>query len=308
MRIGIDLGGTKIEGIALDSDGTERARIRSSTPKDDYDAIIRTIVDIVHGLEKQTGEQGSVGVGIPGMVSPKTGLVKNANSTCLIGNHLEDDLATALKRPVRLNNDANCFTVSEATDGSGEGYNMVFGVIVGTGVGGGIVYKGSSHVGINAIGGEWGHNPMPWMRDNENPGPDCYCGKKGCIETFVSGTGLELDYRTSVTSVTTGGQGNLNAQAIVEQAENGDAIAREALCRLEDRLARSLASVINILDPDVIVLGGGISNIDRLYETVPKLWQEWVFSDFTETPLLKNKHGDSSGVRGAAWLWPHDTP
>ncbi|MBT4888974.1 MAG: ROK family protein [Rhodospirillales bacterium] len=297
MRIGIDLGGTKIEGIALDSDGRELARIRKATPKNEYNNTLETISEIVKALESKTAQHGSVGLGIPGMVSPSSGLVKNANSTCLIGKPLDRDLEAILERPIRLTNDANCFTVSEAADGSGAHCNVVFGVILGTGVGGGLVIKGTAHTGMNAIAGEWGHNPLPWMDTDEMSGPECYCGKAGCIETFLSGPGLELDYLTH------GGPKAHGAEDIARLATQGDEVASNVLSRYEQRLARALASVINILDPDMIVLGGGISNIDQLYDSVPRLWQDWVFSDRTDTPLRKNTHGDSSGVRGAAWLW-----
>ena len=292
MRIGIDLGGTKIEGIALDDSGTERARKRIPTPRDDYAGTVAAVRDLALSVAAEAGAPAdfTVGVGIPGTVSPATGLIKNANSTWLIGRPLDRDLAEALDRPVRLANDANCFAVSEATDGAAAGKAVVFGVILGTGVGGGVVIDGRPLTGANAIAGEWGHNPLPWPRDEERPGPSCYCGKRGCIETFLSGPGLERDHG-----------GGLPAAGI---AAKGDADAEAALARYEERLARALATVINLLDPDAVVLGGGLSNLDRLYESVPRLWQDWVFSDRADTPLLKNRHGDSSGVRGAAWLWP----
>ncbi len=299
MRIGIDLGGTKIEGIALDSAGHEIARLRVPTPQGDYGAILEAIDGVVKSLEDQTHQSGSVGIGIPGTVSPATGLIKNANSTCLIGNPLRKDLEARLERPVRMENDANCFAVSEATDGSAKGFDIVFGVILGTGVGGALAIKATAHTGINAIAGEWGHNPLPWMTADEAPGADCYCGKQGCIETFLSGPGLERSF------VEHGGE-PISASKIVELAAREDPVAEKTLALYENKLARGLASVINILDPDIIVLGGGISNIDRLYDTVPRIWQDWVFSDHTETLLRKNTHGDSSGVRGAAWLWPSE--
>ncbi|PCI38760.1 MAG: transcriptional regulator [Rhodospirillaceae bacterium] len=296
MRIGIDLGGTKIEAIMLAADGQELARVRQATPQGDYAGTLKTIVDLVTQLETNIGQTASVGIGIPGTVSPQTGLIKNANSTCLIGQPLGKDLDTALGRPVRLTNDANCFAVSEAHDGAGQGKDVVFGVIVGTGVGGGIALNGQALTGPNAIAGEWGHNPLPWPQvldgNDERPGPHCYCGQRGCVETFLSGPGLAQDH----------GQ-NLSAEMIIEQAENGNEAALAALTRYEHRLARALATLINVLDPDVIVLGGGLSNIDRLYTNVPKIWNAWVFSDCVTTKLLKNHHGDSSGVRGAAWLW-----
>lgn len=295
LRIGIDLGGTKIEGIALDHDGSELARKRVSTPRD-YRLSLTAIVDLVGELERACGRCGTVGIGIPGIVSPVTGLVKNANSTWLIGNPLDKDLEALLQRPVKLENDANCFAVSEATDGAAAGANVVFGVIVGTGCGGGLVVHGRVLTGRNAIGGEWGHNPLPWPDAEELPGPDCYCGKKGCIETFVSGTGLEADFKRATGDSLTG-------EEIVRQADKGVRPAIEALDRHERRLAKSLATVINVVDPDVIVLGGGVSKIDRLYTTLPVLLPRWVFSDSVTTRIVPPKHGDSSGVRGAAWLW-----
>ncbi|NQV44885.1 MAG: ROK family protein [Rhodospirillales bacterium] len=300
MRIGIDLGGTKIEGIALDSAGQERARHRMATPTGGYEATLDAVCNLIALLESGTGQQGTVGIGIPGTLSPATGLIKNANSTCLIGHALDRDLLSRLHRPVRIANDANCFAVSEATDGAGQGANMVFGVILGTGVGGGLAIKGIAHTGMNAIGGEWGHNPLPWPTDEERPGPECYCGKHGCIETFLSGPGLQLDFRLMTGEA-------ISVEQIAERADKGDDDALRILARYEGRLARSLATIINVLDPDVIVLGGGLSNLDRIYTAVSDLWQNWVFSDRADTPIRKNKHGDSSGVRGAAWLWPPDT-
>jgi fructokinase len=296
MRIGIDLGGTKTEAIALAGDGRVLERRRVPTPREDYEATLQTIVSLVSGLEETLGHAGSVGIGIPGAVSPATDRVKNANSTWLIDQPLHHDLAEALQREVRLANDANCFAVSEATDGAAAGANVVFGVIIGTGTGGGVVINGRPLTGANAIAGEWGHNPLPWPRDDELPGPDCYCGKQGCIETWLSGPGFQADYRRH-------GGGELRAEAIVLRAAEGEALAEAALLRYEDRMARALASVINLLDPDVIVLGGGMSNITRLYENVPRLWGEYVFSDRVDTRLVPPMHGDSSGVRGAAWLW-----
>ena len=298
MRIGIDLGGTKIEAIALDGDGRELARLRVPTPAGDYAATIAAIVGLVTEIEGRTQRTGRVGLGIPGTLSPASGLVKNANSTALIGRPLDRDLGAALGRPLRLANDANCFAVSEAVDGAGRGAEVVFGVILGTGVGGGLVVNGRLVARRNAIAGEWGHNPLPWPSDDERPGPLCYCAKRGCIETFLSGPGLVRDHQDG------GGKSGLTAADIAARAEGGDARAGAAIERYEGRLARALASVINLVDPDVIVLGGGLSNIERLYETVPQLWREWVFSDHVDTALRKNRHGDSSGVRGAAWLWP----
>ena len=299
MRIGIDLGGTKIEGVALGDDGRARAGRRVATPRGDYDRTIRAIADLVAALEQSAGERGSVGVGIPGAISPATGLVKNANSTWLIGHPMADDLSRALDRPVRLANDANCFALSEATDGAAAGAAVVFGVIIGTGTGGGLVVHGRVVAGANAIAGEWGHNPMPAPRDDERPGPPCYCGRSGCIETFLSGPALSRDYA--------GDPPDADAAEIVARAEAGEPAAAACLARYEERLARALGSVINVIDPDVIVLGGGLSNIDRLYVNVPALWPPFVFSDRVDTRLVKAAHGDASGVRGAAWLWsPHE--
>jgi fructokinase len=296
MRIGIDLGGTKIEGIALDEAGAPLARRRVATPRYDYDGTLEAVVRLVRDLEQETGTRGSVGVGIPGTLSPATGLVKNANSTWIIGRPLDRDLASRLARPVRLANDANCFALSEAVDGAGAGARVVFGVIVGTGTGGGIVVERKVLTGPNAIAGEWGHNPLPWPRPEEWPGPACYCGKTGCVETFLSGPGLARDYREQT------GQ-TLDAAEIAARAPRGDAAAEAALTRYEGRMARALAVVLDILDPDVVVLGGGVSQIERLYTSVPRLWQEWAFSDRVTTPLRPPLHGDASGVRGAAWLW-----
>jgi fructokinase len=296
MRIGIDLGGTKIEGIALDG-SSELLRRRVPTPRDDYPGTVRAIAALVASIETELAARGTVGVGIPGAISKRTGLVKNANSTWLIGHPLDRDLCAALGRPVRLSNDANCFALSEASDGAGQGAAVVFGVILGTGTGGGVVVNGRVVDGRNDIAGEWGHNPLPWPRDDERPGPACYCGHSGCIETFLSGSGLSTTYDAVATST-------LPASDIARLAARGDRHAAEALDLYEARLARALASIINVLDPDVIVLGGGLSNIDRLYANVPALWQAFVFSDGpVDTRLLPPRHGDSSGVRGAAWLW-----
>lgn len=294
MRIGVDLGGTKIEAIALAPDGRALARRRVDTPQHDYEATVAAVVALVAAVEAQAGAGGSVGVGIPGAISPATGLVKNANSTWLNGRPLQVDLAAALGRPVSLANDANCFALSEAVDGAGAGRRVVFGVILGTGTGAGVVVDRQVLVGPNAIAGEWGHNPMPWPTPEEWPGPPCYCGRTGCIETLLSGPGIARDHaaRTGV---------ELTARAIAEAA-HGDPAARQTVERACERAARALASVINVLDPDAIVLGGGISNVDALYERVPALWGRWVFSDRVDTPLLRPLHGDSSGVRGAAWL------
>ena len=296
MRIGIDLGGTKIEGIAIDDQGHVRQRKRIPAPRGDYRQTIDAIVRVVRDLEQSAGGAASVGVGIPGVISPASGLVKNANSTWLIGHPLAEDLPVALDRPVRFANDANCFALSEATDGAAAGARVVFGVILGTGVGGGIVVNRQVWVGANAIAGEWGHNPLPAPLDAERPGPRCYCGRFGCIETFLSGPGLIADYTAS------GGHTD-DPREIVRRAAADERTAIEVLARYEDRLARALASVINLLDPDVIVLGGGLSNLDRLYTTVPVRWGSYVFSDQVSTRLVRAAHGDSSGVRGAAWLW-----
>jgi fructokinase len=300
MRIGIDLGGTKIEGIALDG-SAEVARLRVDTPRGDYAATVHTVAALVSALEKGAGARGSVGVGIPGTLSPENGLVKNANSVWLIGQPLHADLERALGRAVRIANDANCFAVSEATDGAGAGAEVVFGVIVGTGTGAGIVVRGELLTGANAIAGEWGHNPLPSPADDERPGPACYCGRCGCIETFLSGPALQADYERASGA-------RLAAPAIVTAAGTGNREAEAALERYESRMARALASIINVLDPDVIVLGGGMSNIERLYVNVPALWTAHVFAaahgrEAVRTRLVRARHGDASGVRGAAWLW-----
>jgi fructokinase len=296
MRIGIDMGGTKIEAIALDGE-RELLRRRIAAPRGDYDATLRAVSELVAAIESQIGQSGTVGVGIPGAISASTGLVKNANSTWLIGHPLDRDLEAALRRPVRVTNDANCFALSEAIDGAARGAHTVFGVILGTGTGGGIVVNGRVLEGRNRIAGEWGHNPLPWPQHSECPGPACYCGLTGCIETFLSGPGLAATYHAlSGRSV--------SAKELVTLAGQGDAEGERALELYEGRLARALASIINVLDPDVIVLGGGLSNISRLYTRVPPLWEPFVFSDSSDTPLVAARHGDSSGVRGAAWLWP----
>ncbi|GLQ07676.1 ROK family protein [Sneathiella chinensis] len=298
MRIGVDLGGTKTEVIALGQDGDALFRTRNSTPRGCYADIVDNIAALVQLTEQETGQTGTVGVGIPGTLSPRTGLVKNANTTELIGHPFETDLSERLARPVRLANDANCFALSEATDGAGAGRESVFGIILGTGVGGGIVVHGRVLTGRNAIAGEWGHSPLPWANQNERPGPDCYCGKKGCIETFLSGPGLSASHD----AVGSGGPTPAEIVRLAEQEQ--DAAAERTLASYERRLAKALAHVINILDPEIIVCGGGLSNLDRIYENVPRLWQEYAFSDGIDTPFVKARHGDSSGVRGAAWLWP----
>lgn len=296
QRIGVDLGGTKIEGVLLDERGQLMRSLRVATPRHDYDATLEEIAGIVEQLERDLGGPLSVGVGTPGAISPATGLIKNANSVWLNGKPLAVDLEQRLKRPVRLANDADCFALSEATDGNGAGAETVFGVILGTGVGGGIVCRGQIVGGPNAIAGEWGHNPMPWPRKDEWPGPPCYCGRTGCIETFLSGPGLARDHleRTGA---------RLPAEEITRLAGKGDAESGRTMERYEERLARALAMVVNVLDPHVVVLGGGLSNLARLYDSVPLRWAEHVFSDRVDTSLVPPKHGDSSGVRGAAWLW-----
>jgi len=302
IRIGIDLGGTKTEGITLDIAGNPLARRRVPTPQGDYAGTLHTIVELVAALEGETGGHGAtVGLGIPGIVSPATGLVKNANSTWLNGRPFDRDLAVALGRPVRIENDANCLAVSEAADGAGAGCGVVFAAILGTGCGGGIVVHGRPLSGRNAVAGEWGHNPLPWPSgDTERPGPACYCGKTGCLETFVSGPGFAADHRRATGEDLTPGE-------IAARAAAGDAAAQASLDRLCDRLARGLASVVNLLDPDVIVLGGGLSNVDALYGALPPRLERWCFSDRIDTPVRRARHGDSSGVRGAAWLWrPED--
>jgi len=300
MRIGVDLGGTKIEVAALSEDGGAfLLRERHASPTGDYAATVRAIRDVVAAAETKLGRKGTVGIGIPGAISPATGLVKNANSTWLNGRPLDRDLAEALARPVRIANDANCFALSEATDGAGKGKRVVFGVILGTGVGGGIVVDGKGVTGPNAIAGEWGHNPLPWPQAGELPGPPCYCGKSGCIETWLSGPAVSAAFeRTSHLK--------LDCIAIADRAANGDAAAEAIFKVYEARLARALAHVVNILDPDVIVLGGGLSNLERLYANVQPQIARHAFSDAVSTPVVKNHWGDSSGVRGAAWLWPEN--
>ncbi len=297
MRIGVDLGGTKIEAIALGDEGRELFRRRIPTPSGDYEPTLRAIADLIFSIEEKFGQRGSVGIGTPGAISPRTGLIKNSNSVVLNGRPLDRDLAAMLGRPVRIENDANCFALSEAVDGAGLDASVVFGVIIGTGVGAGIVVDKRIISGRNRIAGEWGHNPLPWPRAEELPGPPCYCGKSGCIETFLSGPGLAREFRIRTGS-------DLSANEISSAADVGDNDAVAVMETYEDRLARGLAHVINIVDPDMIVLGGGLSNIERLYRNVLALIQRYVFSDGVETPVVRATHGDSSGVRGAAWLWP----
>lgn len=296
MRIGIDLGGTKIEGIALSDDGEELARLRLPTPAGSYQGTLKAIQKLIGQIESETRERGSIGICTPGAISPATGLLKNSNSVCMNGKAAHADLEALLQREIRITNDANCFALSEATDGAAKDASVVFGVIIGTGTGAGIVVNKQVLTGPNAIAGEWGHNPLPWPSDMELPGPECYCGKHGCIETFLSGPGIKRDHELHTNEI-------LGPDTIVNKATFGDEDAEETLQRYEDRMARGLAHIINILDPDVIVLGGGLGNIKRLYKNVPKLWGDYVFSDHVNTKLVAPKFGDSSGVRGAAWLW-----
>jgi fructokinase len=298
-RIGVDLGGTKIEAVVLGPEGEELVRRRIPTPRDDYDGTLAAIAGLVESVEEDVGRPGVVGVGMPGAISRVSGLVKNANSVCLNGRALAQDLARVLPRPLRFANDANCFALSEAIDGAAAGHRVVFGVIIGTGVGGGLAFEGRAWDGLNGVAGEWGHNPLPWPRDDERPGPPCYCGKTGCLETFLSGSGLARDH-ARVTGE------RASPVEIGDRAAEGDERAQATLARYEDRLARGLAHVINVVDPEAIVLGGGLSQIDRLYERVPALLPRYVFSDTVTTPLLAPRHGDSSGVRGAARLWSLD--
>jgi fructokinase len=298
-RLGVDLGGTKIEIVALDAAGREHLRLRIPSPRDDYGATLAAIAALVADAERRLGVvrgASSVGIGTPGSLARATGLLRGSNSVWLNGHPLAHDLEAALARAVRISNDANCFALSEATDGAGAGAAVVFGVILGTGVGGGIVVDGRVLEGANAIAGEWGHNPLPWPRDDERPGPACFCGRASCIETWLSGPGFARDHAQATGSA-------LDAAQIVAAAVRGDPQCAASLARYEARLARALAHVINLLDPDVIVLGGGLSNVDRLYARVPALWGPYVFSDRVDTRLVRHVHGDSSGVRGAAWLW-----
>jgi len=296
MRLGVDLGGSKIEIVGLAADGRELLRRRIATPQGDYRATLTAIAGLVAEAEAELGQTGSVGIGIPGAESLRSGLIKNANSTCLIGQPLRHGLQTLLRREVRLANDANCFALSEAIDGAGRDAETVFGVILGTGVGGGIVIRRQVLVGANAIAGEWGHNPLPRLAAADQPAPDCYCGHRGCIETYLSGPGLTADHARHTAET-------LDAASIECRAAAGDAACEATLRRYEDRLGRALAGVINILDPQVIVLGGGLSNMQRLYRHLPACCAPYVFSDALDTRFLPPVHGDSSGVRGAAWLW-----
>jgi len=297
IRIGVDLGGTKIEFVALERGGIELHRHRIATPRFDYEGTVRAITEAVKGIEKKLGRAATVGVGIPGTISKHTQLVKNANSTWLNEKPFDQDLGRGLGRTVRCANDANCLAVSEATDGAGAGKHVVFAVILGTGCGGGIALDGRVHSGLNGVAGEWGHTPLPWLCPEEFPGPACYCGRNGCLETWISGTGLEADYQRATND-------SLKGREIINRSEKREAAACAALDRFEDRLARGLAQVINLLDPDVIVLGGGASQIPRIYQNVPPRLKDYVFGREAETPVFPAKHGDASGVRGAAWLWP----
>jgi len=294
-RLGIDLGGTKIAALVLDGRGSVVWEQRVATPRHDYDATIRTIVELTQAAEQAAGARCTVGIGIPGTSSPSTGLIKNANSTWLIGKPFQRDLEHVLGRDVRLANDANCLAVSEAADGAAAGAGVVFGIILGTGCGAGVVVHGRVLVGPNGIAGEWGHNPLPWPDADELPGPSCYCGQNGCIETFLSGPGLAADYRRR------GGR-EMPAEQVVERAAT-EPLAAAVLRSWKRRLAKSLATIINVLDPDVIVAGGGMSRITAIYDDVPKQWGAWVFSDTVDTRLVPAQYGDASGVRGAAWLW-----
>ena len=296
FRLGIDLGGTKIAGIVLDADGSEMCRERVPTPQGDYGLTLQAVAGLVASLEAAAGQPCSVGIGMPGSASRATGLVKNSNSVCLNGQPMHRDLEAMLGRPLRFANDADCFALSEATDGAAQGAAVVFGVIVGTGTGGGLVVNHRLVSGPNGITGEWGHNPLPWPQPQELPGSDCYCGRSGCIETWLSGPGLARDFQQAHGVA-------LAAKQIASRAGQGDAQALATLQRYSDRMARALASVINMIDPDVIVLGGGVSNCELLYAAVPSRWGEYVFSDRVDTRLLRARHGDDSGVRGAAWLW-----
>ena len=297
MRIGVDLGGTKIEAIALDDAGAVLCRHRIATPAGDYGGTLSAIAELVFAVEREVKATGSVGVATPGSLSLRTGLIRNSNSTALNGRPLDQDLSRILKRQVRIENDANCFALSEAIDGAAKDAESVFGVILGTGVGGGLIVRKRVVVGRNRIAGEWGHNPMPWPEPDESPGQRCYCGQSGCIETFISGPAIAKQFLSATSR-------NLSAQEIARAAEAGDEQARIVIEKFEERLARGLAHVVNIFDPDAIVLGGGLSNIERLYRTLPRLIPIHVFSDQFDTPIVPPVHGDSSGVRGAAWLWP----
>jgi fructokinase len=296
MRIGIDMGGTKIEGIALADSGEELLRIRIKSPRHDYEATVEAITGIVRRIEAETDQKGTVGIGIPGAISPQTGLIKNANSTWIIGKQFDLDLENAMGRKIRLANDANCLAVSEAVDGAGAGAKVVFAIIIGTGCGGGIAIDQKVHGGLHSIAGEWGHISLGWMRPEEYPGIDCYCGQRGCLETFISGTGFENEYEKQ-TGV------HKSGREIAKLLEQNDTDAEKVTQIYENRLARAIATAVNIMDPDVLVLGGGMSNLARIYKNLPALVQKWTFGGEFTTPIRPAKHGDSSGVRGAAWLW-----
>jgi len=296
MKIGIDLGGTKIEGIAISDNGHELLRRRVKTPRGDYNGTVNAIVEIVLSLEFDTKQKGTVGVGIPGTISPRTGLIKNANSTWLIGKKFDKDLENKLEREIRLANDANCLAVSESVDGAGAGSKVVFAIILGTGCGGGIAIEQKVHPGPNLVAGEWGHVPLSWMSTEEFPGINCYCGQRGCLETYISGTGFENEFKKQTGVSKTGNE-------IVELLKKDNPDAEKVMKIYESRLARAIATVVNMIDPEVLVLGGGMSNISRLYKTVPNLVQKWIFGKEFSTPIRQAVHGDSSGVRGAAWLW-----
>ncbi|MEL0150208.1 MAG: ROK family protein [Rhodobiaceae bacterium] len=294
MRFGLDLGGTKMEAVLLNEAGEIVWRQRKPTPSEEYEAIIETIAALVDEADRESAQEISIGIGMPGSLSPKTGLVRNSNTQCLNGRPIQQDLESKLARQVRLANDANCFALSEATDGAGAGAQSVFGVIIGTGCGGGLVFNGELQNGANSIGGEWGHNPLAAPRAEELPGPPCYCGRQGCNEVWISGSGFARDHE-AVTGE------KLTAEEIIA---SDSATAKASLERLCDRVARALGAVVNLVDPEVIVLGGGLSNVDALYTHIPEIWDAYIFSDVIETRLVKNQHGDASGVRGAAWLWP----
>ncbi len=301
MRIGVDLGGTKIEAIAIDEGGNELWRRRVATPAESYDEILKAIRNLVLAAENELLQKGTVGIGSPGAISPFSGLIRNSNSTVLNGRPLDRDLSDRLERPIRLENDANCLALSEATDGAAGFGRVVFGVILGTGVGGGIVIDKTLISGRNRIAGEWGHNPLPWPIGDERPGPRCYCGKSGCAETFLSGPGLSRGYHALT-------QKNLSAKDIAAAAESGDGEAIKCLSLYRNRLARSLATVINMLDPDIIVLGGGLSNVEEIYQNLITAIKEFTFTDVLDTTIVRALHGDLSGVRGAACLWPATSP
>ncbi len=301
MRIGVDIGGTKIEAVILAATGAIAARERVPTPQGDYAGTVAATAALVRGLQQSLGKPTSIGIGIPGTYSSVTGLVTNSNSVCLVGKPLQKDLEAAIGQAIRIANDANCFALSEAADGAASGLPVVFGVILGTGVGGGLVIRGQANDGHNGIAGEWGHNPLPAPRENETPGPDCYCGRRGCIEQFLSGPAFARDH-AAATAAPPKQPAHIEAAALA-----GDRAARDSVARYADRLARALGTVINLVDPDAIVLGGGMSKMKSLYEDVPRLWHRYVHAERISTALLPPQHGDSSGVRGAAWLWPETT-